>query len=123
MKNSYNFLWLLCMVAAGFASCHHTSETASSNEEQAVFSIKSSANNDLAIVWDGGAPYQNQVNQRIGLQMRDPSGLLLGTRYLTPDSVNADFPVIRILNNKDALVAYTQTKGEKQQVKYQVISL
>lgn len=80
-------------------------------------------NNDLAIVWDGGAPYQNQVNQRIGLQMRGPSGLLLGTRYLTPDSVNADFPVVRVLSNKAALVAYTEGREGMQQVKYRVISL
>lgn len=126
-----NFTWFTMGGGSGVYYCQKTGSEMIFSRRQSVNSLPSSRhpqivalpNNDLAIVWDGGTPYQNQVNQRIGLQMRGPSGLLLGTRYLTPDSVNADFPVVRVLSNKAALVAYTEGREGMQQVKYRVISL
>lgn len=78
---------------------------------------------DLALVWDEGAGPATAPHQRIGLQMRGPDGLNLGTRYLTPDTVSAYFPQIAVLNNTQGIVAYTRGAGQNERVCYRVVRL
>lgn len=130
-KDGLHFTWFTMGGGSGIFYCETNDQGKTFSHRQLVNDLPSSRHpqiavlpdDDLAIVWDGGVTNQNKVNQRIGLQMRGPHGLLLGTRYLTSDTVNADFPVIKVLNNKSAIVAYSQSEGSEMQVKYQIISL
>lgn len=79
--------------------------------------------NDLAIVWDEGVRYGNTVHQRIGLQMRGPGGLLLDTRHLTPDSIDASFAQLSVLSSREGLLAFTRTAADRQQVMYRLVTL
>jgi hypothetical protein len=75
---------------------------------------------DLALVWDEGGGTATRPRQRIGLQMRGPAGLLLSTRYVSPDSVSAYFPQIAVVDAAAAVVTYTRGVGPQQRVCYRV---
>lgn len=126
-----HFAWYTMGGGEGVYYCHSTDGGLTFSRKEAVSEepsarhpqIVSLPDNDLAIVWDEGVQYRDKYHQRIGLQLRGPSGLLLGTRYLTADSVNAVFPQIAILNNDQALVAYTQQQDGSPQVKCRLVKL
>lgn len=130
-KDGIHFTWFTMGGGGGVYYNHKDNDKPGFSPRQAVSSLSSAKHpqiaslpdNDLAIVWDEGVNYRNTVHQRIGLQMRGPNGLLMSTRYLTGDSVNASFPQIEIRNDQSAIIAYTQDNGEKQQVKYRMIKL
>lgn len=77
----------------------------------------------LAIVWDERHQAGEQINNRIGLQLRDEKGVHLKTNVLTPDSVNAVYPVLIPVNEKKLLVAYTVKNDGPSQVWYQLVQV
>lgn len=126
-----HFAWFTMGGSGGVYYCHTNDEGKSFSNRNVVSDVSSARHpqitalpdNGLALVWDEGIKYGKAIHQRVGIQRRGPNGLLLDTRYLTPDSVNATFPQIRILNDRSALVAYTKENGDKQQVRYELIAL
>lgn len=130
-KNGLHFTWFTMGGGGGVYYCHTDNKGRSFSPREAVSRLPSARHpqiaampdDDLVIVWDEGVQYGNQLHQRIGLQLRGPTGLLLSERYLTPDSTNATFPVIQVLNNRTVLVAYTLDKGKRQQVSYKIVNL
>lgn len=123
-----HFAWF---TKGGVYYCHTNNNGVTFSHRQKVSDVTSArhpqiaslADNDLAIVWDEGVSFKGTSNQRIGLQMRGPDGLLMGTRYLTPDSINASFPQIMATDPQNALIAFSEGYGKKQQVSYQLIRL
>jgi hypothetical protein len=126
-----HFAWFTMGGGGGVYYCHSTDNGLAFSPRQPVSEVPSARHpqiaslpgGDLAIVWDEGVKYGNRYHQRIGLQLRGPTGLVLGTRYVTPDSVNADFPQIAVLDDHHALLAYTVQRGDAQQVKCRLVSL
>lgn len=130
-NDGLHFTWFTMGGGGGVYYCHKKANETFFSPRETVSGLPSAKHpqivalpdNDLAIVWDEGAKYKSAFHQRIGLQLRGPEGLLITTSFLTPDSANASFPQIKILNNQTALLAYTQANGEKQQVRYQLVQL
>jgi len=77
----------------------------------------------LAIVWDEQTQRANNLNNRIGLQIRDGKGQIIRNTHLTPDSVSATHPVILKVAESAILVAYTDKSAPQSQVWYQRINL
>jgi hypothetical protein len=130
-KVGLHFSWFTMGGGGGVYYCHTDNNGISFSMRQPVSQVPSARHpqmaalpkGDLAIVWDEGVTSRDAFHQRVGLQMRGPGGLLLGTRYLTPDSLNAGFPQIRVLDEREALVAYTMYAKNRTQVRYRVIRL
>jgi len=77
----------------------------------------------LAIVWDESVQVQDKFYKKIGMQIRNEDGLAQSIQYLTPDTVLASYRVISSLDDHRALVAFTVTKGGKEQVMYERITI
>ncbi len=74
-------------------------------------------------MWDQSVKAQDKMHNAIGLQQRSDDGARLITQFITGDSISAAFPVIKTLNNEQAIIAYTQSAGEHTRVCYQVVGL
>lgn len=130
-KDGLHFAWFTMGGSGGIYYCHTDNNGLTFSARQPVSSLASARHpqitampdNDLVITWDENAGSGEASHQRIALQMRGPSGFLLNTRYLTPDSINAFFPQLKILDDHSALLAYTEENGEKEQVHYQLVDL
>jgi hypothetical protein len=85
--------------------------------------IASLPNGKVLIVWNEGFVKDNTVNNRIGIEERDASGNTTAKDYVTPEGNNASFPVIYPVNEKKAVVAYTEKNGNKDQVLFKQVSL
>lgn len=77
---------------------------------------------ELVIVWDETTTTGNNVYKRIGVQNRTPDGQSLGNRFITADTAMASFPVVTSLKENTALIAYSQKKGDKNYVFYQLFN-
>lgn len=130
-QDGIHFSWFTMGGGGGIYYCHQQGAAQGFSARQTV-SDRASARHpqiitlpagDLAEVWDEGAGSGNAMYQRIMLQQRGPSGLLIHTRVLSAENQNASFPQIIPLDNHAVLVAYTIYAGQKQQVQYQVVQL
>lgn len=81
------------------------------------------SNGELMIVWDEGQFEKGKIVKRIGIQRRTAEGKSEGKDYITPEDSNASFPVISPINETASIVAYSNKKGNKDYVTYQVLSL
>ncbi|TXK48748.1 exo-alpha-sialidase [Pontibacter qinzhouensis] len=77
---------------------------------------------NLAIVWDEQAARQTAPNHQVGLQLRNGNGDFLHAKPITPDTLNAVYPVISPLSENRLLVAYTVKGTGATEVWCQVIS-
>jgi hypothetical protein len=64
-------------------------------------------NDEIAIVWDESFKTNSSYCNRIGLLIKSKNGEGIPT-YITPDSVDASYPVILELSNGNILVSWTQ---------------
>jgi hypothetical protein len=85
--------------------------------------LASFAEGELIIVWDETVTHLNQLNKRIGLQIRTAEGTNIKTDFITADTLFSSYPVVSALDKNSSLVAYCQKKGEKIYVTYQRIML
>ena len=74
---------------------------------------------ELIIVWDEAVAHRNQLNKRIGLQIRTAQGTNIKTDYITADTVFSSYPVVSALGKSSSLVAYCKKEGEKSYIMYQ----
>ncbi len=86
--------------------------------------VRTSADN-IVIVWDETVRKENDVFTRIGLQQRSLDGKIISTQYITSDTTDCFYPVVKIINDNQVLVAYTKTTTtpKKQEIIYQRIKL
>ena len=79
-------------------------------------------NNDVLIVWDETTEVDGNYFNRIGLQHRSRNGSVLNTRFITAAEVSATFPIVKALNEKEVLVAWSQG-GKEGKVCYKVVRM
>jgi hypothetical protein len=80
-------------------------------------------NGEFVVVWDETVKIENKLSKKIGLQIRNAKGIVGSTRFITPDSMTAIYPVISVVNENTSVIAYSQKKGEKIFVAYQVVAI
>jgi hypothetical protein len=77
----------------------------------------------LAIVWDEPVQVKDKYFKKIGLQMRSADGQTQSIQYVTPDTVQASYPVISSIGDHDAIIAFTVGTDGKEQVMYEKIEI
>jgi hypothetical protein len=77
----------------------------------------------LAIVWDEPVQVKDKYYKKIGLQIRTADGQAESLQYITPDTLQASYPVISCLGENEALVAFTVAREGKEQVMYERIKI
>ena len=85
--------------------------------------LASFANGELIIVWDETVTHLNQLNKRIGLQIRTAEGANIKTGFITPDNVFSSYPVVSALDENSSLIAYCKKQGEKNFIMYQRVAI
>jgi hypothetical protein len=83
--------------------------------------ISSIDHNNVAIVWNENFTKGDISSSRIGIELRDADGDNAVKKYITSDKGNATFPVIKSIDKNAALIAYTDTRNDKDYVQYQVV--
>lgn len=81
------------------------------------------ADQRLAIVWDEPLQVKDKYFRKIGLQIRSADGQAQSIQYVTPDTVQASYPVISSLGDQEAFIAFTVNKDGKEQVMYEKIDV
>lgn len=85
--------------------------------------LASLSKGELIIVWDEAVTHLNQLNKRIGLQVRSAEGKNIKTRFITPDNLFSSYPVISPFDKSSSLIAYCKKEGEKNYIMYQRVTL
>ncbi len=78
-------------------------------------------NKGLALVWEESMEVDSILRNRIGYSF-EQNGIKQETTFLSPDSVDASYPVVLGLPNNKILVAWNQRGQEISQVYYQLIA-
>ncbi|CAM3530365.1 sialidase family protein [Flavobacterium saliperosum] len=78
--------------------------------------------NDVLIVWDETTEVDGNYFNRIGLQLRSQNGKVLDTKFVTSTEGSATFPIVKALNEKEVLVAWSQG-GKEEKVCYKVVRI
>ena len=78
---------------------------------------------ELIIVWDEAVTNLNNLNKRIGLQIRTAEGKNIKTAFITPDNLFSSYPVVSPFDQHSSLVAFTRKDGEKNYIMYQRVAL
>jgi hypothetical protein len=129
-SNGLHFVWYTMGGGSGVYYCRKTGNQGFSARET-VSNLPSAKHPqictvnpaNLAIVWDEQAQPAGNLNNRIGLQIRNGQGQIIRNTHLTPDSVSATHPVILKVADSAVLVAYTNKSARKSQVWYQRVNL
>ncbi len=74
-------------------------------------------------VWNENISKRNTAVSRIGLEVRNPNGENPLKEFITSETGMASFPVIKPLDKKTVLVAYTETVNDKDYVRYKIVKL
>ena len=80
-------------------------------------------NGKLGIAWDEAITVDSKFNKRIGVQVRSDAGVSERQGFITPDTVNASYPVLASAGGETCLIAYTVSKSGKDFIMYQRIKL
>jgi hypothetical protein len=83
--------------------------------------IASSARGDIAMVWNEVFLKGDSSCSRIGMEIRTANGSNPVTRFISSETGDAAFPVIKVMNKNSALVAYTETVKNRNYVEYKVV--
>lgn len=85
--------------------------------------ITSVNDKDIAIVWNETFAKGKVFSSRIGLELRNAEGGSPVKQYITSETGNATFPVIKNIDNNSILIAYTASVNNRDFVKYKVVRL
>ncbi len=80
-------------------------------------------NDDLLIVWNESFSDGKQLSSRIGLEERTASGTRKWKEYITAPDSQSSFPVLCALGTGRALVAYTESIHDREQVSFRQVML
>lgn len=128
-KNGLHFAWF---TGAKDKGCYYTKTTDNGKNFVARDSVSAAGshpqiaslqNGELLIVWDETHVSGNKVAKQIGFQRRSAEGKNEGKDYLTATDIYASYPVVAAVGGAASIVAYSITKGGKNFVMYQVITL
>ncbi|KAA5547476.1 sialidase family protein [Adhaeribacter rhizoryzae] len=129
-NNNLHFVWYTMGGGSGVYYCRKPDKQGFSQRE-IVSNVPSAKHpqictfnqEQLAIVWDEQTQQPNNLNNRIGLQIRDGKGQIIRNTHLTPDSISATHPVILKVAESAIIVAYTDKTTPNSQVWYKLITL
>jgi len=122
-----HFAWF---TGGGVRGCYYTKSTDNGHSFVAKDSISRKgshpqlaplSNGDVLVAWDEGSMMGEKAVKKVGVQLRDPEGKPLASKYITGDSSMASFPVVASLKNGPVLVAYTINKNNKPFIAYRQI--
>jgi len=128
-KDGIQFTWFTGGNNGGVYYCNSNDEgqTFSSREKVSGMASRhcqiSSVDNGIAIVWNENFSKGNISSSRIGMEIRNTDGNDPVKQYITSETGNATFPVVKAINKNSVLVAYTESVGERGYVKYKVVEL
>jgi hypothetical protein len=128
-KDGIQFTWFTGGNNGGVYYCNSNNEGQTFSTKEKVSGIASrhcqitSVNNDIAIVWNENFSKGNISSSRIGIEIRKADGNNPVKQYITSETGNATFPVIKPIDKNSALVAYTESLGDRDYVKYKVVKL
>lgn len=126
-KEGLHFAWFTGGKNAG---CFYTRSTTNGNSFVGYDSVSalgshpqmtSLPDGNLVMVWDETVKAENGLNKKIGVQKRTPAGIDKGKTFLTADSTMATYPVLSAVDNNTSLVAYTEKRGGKNYIAWQVV--
>ncbi|MGN6166479.1 MAG: hypothetical protein ACTHOF_18255 [Flavisolibacter sp.] len=128
-KNGLHFAWFTGGKNAG---CFYIKSTNNGNSFTMHDSISALGSHPqmtalqsgaLVVVWDETTTANNKLNKKIGVQKRSDDGIAESKGFITPDGETATYPVVAAINENTSLIAYTQKKGSKNFITYQVVRL
>lgn len=128
-KDGIQFTWFTGEKNGGVYYCNSNNEGKSFSTKEKVSGIASrhsqitSVDNNIAIVWNQNLVRQNISTSRIGIEIRNAAGDDPVKKYITSETGNATFPVIKSIDKNSALVAYTESLGERDYVMYKLVEL
>jgi uncharacterized protein YbaR (Trm112 family) len=128
-EDGIQFTWFTGGKDGGVYYCHSKDEGKTFSSREMVSGIAarhcqitSIDNKNIAIVWNENFFKGNNFSSRIGIEIRNPHGTHPVKEYITSKTDNVTFPVIKSIDENAALVAYTETKNDKDYVKYKVVN-
>lgn len=130
-QNGLHFVWYTMGGGGGVYYCHSSDngktfsprETVSDNPSAKHPQIIALPRGNLVIVWDENMKKGKHYYRRIGLQVRGPEGRTFSTAYISPTGKDAAFAVVRPVDNKTALVAYTARVNDLEKVFYRRVNV
>ena len=127
-KDGIQFTWYTGGAKGGIYYCHSNDLGKTFSSRQMVSGIAarhcqiaSFDNKDIAIVWNENFFKGNNFWSQLGIEVRDADGTHPVKKFITSKKDNVTFPVIKSINETAALVAYTETKNDKDYVKYKLV--
>ncbi|UYQ93509.1 exo-alpha-sialidase [Chitinophaga horti] len=131
VKNVYglHFAWFTMGSGEGVFYCQSQDNGVTCTKKESISALPTAkhpqmaavGDASIALVWDESVKAGDKYNNRIGLQWKDANGAKRSTRFITPDSAFASFPVLRPVNDHQLLVAYKKREGEAERVYWQLI--
>jgi hypothetical protein len=128
-KDGIQFTWFTGGNNAGVYYCYSGNEGKTYSEREKVSGIASrhsqitSVNNHIAIVWNENFANGKTASSRIGMEIRNEKGNDPMKKFITSETGDASFPVIKAIDKNAALVAYTESLKGKDFVMYKRVQL
>jgi hypothetical protein len=128
-KDGIQFTWFTGGNNAGVYYCYSGNEGKTFSEREQISGMASrhcqiaSVNNAIAIVWNENFSNGNLSCSRIGIEIRNAKGKEPVKKFITSQTGNATFPVIKAIDKNTALVAYTESVKDKDFVMYKRVKL
>ena len=85
--------------------------------------IVSMPDDKLVVAWDEPVKTGEQINKRIGLQVRSNNGTRELSDFVTDVNSYATYPVVKPVNESELIVAYTVKKDYGEYVKWRRVKL
>ena len=128
-KNGIQFAWFTGGGKAGVYYCNSKDEGKTFSTREMVSGVLArhcqltSIDDDVVVVWNENFLTGHKTSSRIGIEIRNADGKNPVKQFITSVTGTATFPAIKTMDDKTALVAYTESVGDKDYVKYKVVSL
>jgi len=129
-KNGIQLAWFTAGGVPGIYYCNSTDEGKTFCPREMVSGsgakhcqITSLAGDKTLIVWNENFSIKNNSSSRIGIELRNANNENVLKQFITSEKGMATFPVIKTMDDNTALVAYTESVGDRDYVRYQVVRL
>lgn len=128
-KNGMQLTWFTAGGNAGIYYCHSNDNGKTFSSREMVSGnaakhcqITSAGNDKTLIVWNESFFTGNISSSRIGIELRNTNTNNTINQFITPENGTASFPVIKTIDNKTALVAYTEGVKDKEYIRCRIVS-
>ncbi|HLC83971.1 MAG TPA: sialidase family protein [Bacteroidia bacterium] len=130
-KTGLHFAWYTMGGGEGVFYCRSSDfgktfserDTVSNNPSAKHPQITALPNGNIAIAWDESVKKGEKVNAWIGLQVRDPEGKIISSKFVSSDNTISEFAVVKAIDEKNILIAYNHRLNERESVTYKMVSV